>query len=173
MKKRMLAILLAIAMIAGVLPFAAVAAEPCLHKNYRVEEIYWEASCTAEGFMHIFCNDCETNQAVIIPCHKWRDGVCTDCRVPCGHEDYEVTNLIADATCEAGGKELRHCNICAYDFLYNTDPSDNHAWTDGACSVCKTRCEHADYEMTDLIADATCEAGGKELQRAAFPSFPR
>lgn len=184
MKKRFLNLLLALVMVAFVVPTWADAATACYHdsrsKYCTVEAVEAKAAtCTEAGYQaHFYCTFCEkvmklsgttyvkTTKKVIPAGHKYEDGVCTACG-DC--EDDHVHNTIITAakpaTCvEAGAvNNVYQCNDCGLYFCNGVFKETN----DFPENVISATGEHTYSVHVEMVHDATCTEKRVDIKKCA------
>ena len=146
MKKllRNLSILLAIALLSGLLP-AALAAYP-EHEHDWIEKSRTEATCAKEGRVVSRCRVCgeEKTETLKKKAHTWGK--------------WQETK---EATCESRGEETRKCRVCG---KRDTRKTDRKAHTWGKWTVTK---EPTDFSMG--ARTRACRVCGREKEEKFYP----
>ena len=177
MKKRVLGILVVLAMVMCLAPATGFAVDLyCAYCDDEPRNTYYKGLGTTHS---IYCSDHNTlagseyhyggtatcaSQAVCDGCrtpygnklsHSWEDGKCSVCQTPCTHSD--ANN---DSICDICNKQLcEHkwvdgkCSVCK--------TACTHTWEDGKCSVCGVECTHGKDENHDHM----CDICGKQISK--------
>lgn len=112
MKKRLLSMLMAVLMIASLVPATALAAPAdCDHADGVVISIKKDAAAKQPGIEVVLCNDCETYDVKVVKFAKDRD-TCEVCKNP-------VTKEIVAASCELPGVTITYCGDCGQPYGQN------------------------------------------------------
>lgn len=105
MKKRLLSMLMAVLMIASLVPATALAdTTTCDHADGVVISIKKDAAAKQPGIEVVLCNDCQTYDVKVVKFAKDRD-TCKVCKNP-------VTKEIVAASCELPGVTITYCGDC-------------------------------------------------------------
>lgn len=141
MKKRLLSMLMAVLMIASLVPataLAAPAATACDHANGVVVSIKKDAAAKQPGIEVVICKDCDTQTVEVTKFAKDRD-TCKECKNP-------VTKEIVAASCELPGLTITYCADCGQ--LYGNDAVE---WT---------KALGHNYDTFKVVKAPTCQADG-------------
>lgn len=112
MKKRLLSMLMAVLMIASLVPAVALAAPAdCDHADGVVISIKKDAAAKQPGIEVVLCNDCDTYDVKVVKFAKDRD-TCKVCKNP-------VTKEIVAASCELPGVTITYCGDCGQPYGQN------------------------------------------------------
>lgn len=111
MKKRLLSMLMAVLMIASLVPATALAAPACDHADGVVISIKKDAAAKQPGIEVVLCNDCKTYDVKVVKFAKDRD-TCEVCKNP-------VTKEIVAASCELPGVTITYCGDCGQPYGQN------------------------------------------------------
>lgn len=96
--------LMAVLMIASLVPATALAVDACDHADGVVISIKKDAAAKQPGIKVVLCNDCETYDVKVVKFAKDRD-TCEVCKNP-------VTKEIVAASCELPGVTITYCGDC-------------------------------------------------------------
>ena len=139
MKKRLLSMLMAVLMIASLVPATALAAPAdCDHADGVVISIKKDAAAKQPGIEVVICKDCNTQTVEVTKFAKDRD-TCKECKNP-------VTKEIVAASCELPGLTITYCADCGQ--LYGNDAVE---WT---------RALGHNYDTFKVVKAPTCQADG-------------
>lgn len=185
MKKRLLAILMAAAMVMSALPTAVFATEHV----HEYAAVVTPSTCTEGGYTTYTC-DCgdtyitdetpatghtvETWHAVDSQIHE---GTCIICgaAVDGQHDDYYEWQTTKVPTCTEAGTEALYCTLCEYALTASAReiPATGHSYENGVCTVCGEMDPNADgvYTIENITADQTVTVEGvMEAQETDAPA---
>ena len=199
MKKRMLTMLLALAMVISVLPCSAFALSLSSSTACEHEFSYW---ATDNAYK---CNKCYTvcNDHSYVYDEEKEDYACKTCGAVCEHK-YEgckcgacpATNhvpgadvKIEPATCTENGWEKVYCANCTDVYSMTEKTATGHTWENGKCTVvgCGKDCEHNyvngnctvcklhkhEAGLTERVTkEATCTEAGEKTVYCAYCTEP-
>ena len=108
MKKRLLSMLMAVLMIASLVPATALAADTDNHANHDVLTVSIEADAAAKqpGITFTYCNTCDkvVKEAVVTPF--------VDAKDTCVAHKHVTTKVLQEGSCELAKITLTYCSDC-------------------------------------------------------------
>ncbi len=144
-----------------------VMGNPCDHEGKGTYTFTVEATCSAEGYVEVYCMGCEEVLSKKIleknDNHVFYNGVCLLCggieeEVTCDHEGKGTYTFTIEATCSGEGLVQVICAACEDIISEETlEKNDNHVFYNGVCLLCGETdvCKH-NYELVKE-EPATCE----------------